>query len=233
MGENMPWKVQVSAGSTVSDISEQAQEFSREGSTTSSSVAEADEKPFGATVPMKPDATSALAVGCLSTMPKMPVTPPPGLEPSADPDQAIDGLSEVQPTLGQEDLRGYVQELQQKVQSLQQELLCQQVCQLNSTLQATRSGLPYAWLPETQADVHPMSGMALPMVSPFQSWVGYGQSMTGEEYWPATHRPLSSPMKPKTAPKPAALGRQFCTACGARLKQPVARFCTDCGHKLD
>lgn len=113
MGDNMPWKVQVSTGSTSSDIgSEQCQEFSREGS-SASGLTELDEKIHSA--PCVGDATSALAIGSLSTFPTMPVTPPPGLEASVEFELASEIPSKAQPMLGSEELEHQIPSLQELV----------------------------------------------------------------------------------------------------------------------
>mmetsp|Transcript_83034 Transcript_83034/g.199281 ORF Transcript_83034/g.199281 Transcript_83034/m.199281 type:complete len:232 (+) Transcript_83034:71-766(+) len=216
MGDNMPWKVQVSTGSTSSDIgSEQCQEFSREGS-SASGLTELDEKIHSA--PCVGDATSALAIGSLSTFPTMPVTPPPGLEASVEFELASEIPSKAQPMLGSE-------ELEHQIPSLQ-ELFCQQVWQHGRGYPMAPPGLSSTWntleapsgptLPATS--LPPSAAQKIAMQDLCHSW---------QTQWSPQKTLATASSKPAQART-----RQFCTECGSRLKQPVARFCTSCGHRL-
>jgi len=215
MGDNMPWKVQVSTGSTSSDIgSEQCQEFSREGS-SASGLTELDEKIHSASC--VGDATSALAIGSLSTFPTTPVAPPPGLEASVEFELANESPSKAQPMLGSEDL-------QQQIPSLQ-DLFCQQVWQHSPGYPIAPPGLSSTWSTLEAASGPMIPGTSLPPSA---------QKIAMQDLWHSWQTQWSGQKTLTTASsKPAqARTRQFCTECGSRLKQPVARFCTSCGHRL-
>ncbi|CAJ1328590.1 unnamed protein product, partial [Effrenium voratum] len=169
----MPWKVQVSTGSTISDLgSEPVQDFSREGSSASFE----SEKWW----PMGIKSDSSERSGYLRPT-ITPITAPPGLEAEAP--ASLRGLKDLH-------------------QLLQKELLAQQMLQLQPRLQV-----------DAALEAKANQSATMPMSSPLPLAYGCSQPVRklSQEDASARHPPA------RVQPAPAR-ARQFCTACGGRLR---------------
>eukprot|EP00435_Cladocopium_sp_Y103_P045308 s2443_g13.t1 len=219
----MPWKVQVSNASTAaSDGSDGFQESLREALSPGSS--DSDNLPHiipASTQSQKMlSAAAPMGAGMLSTTPS--IAPPPGLEIEIGAED-VNIPSKAEPTSSPEGLFDLVSALQSELYTQQAQLM--QPMQTLPTMQPSM-------VPEGVWTSMPMT-LGAPFadgLSPLPSWHGYNHVSTQDPMHPMQSSARSRTLKNS----PNALRvRQFCTACGVRIQQSSALFCTDCGHRLD